>query len=309
LLIIVVFVTVNLSKSKMEQYTGTIVNLWNNYNHIILDIGRRILIAVLIIICGRIIIIVAKRLTHRAVKGKLKFDETLASVLYMVIKYAVIIICIIMLLEDFGVSTTSLIALLGAAGVAIGFALKDTLSNIAAGIINLILRPYKKGDFIECGSVMGTVKEMGLFSTILETPDGIFISAPNSSLWGVPLRNFSYNLKRRMEIPITISYSDSIDTAFEVFRSIISSEPRFLSDPPAQIIVQSLGENGVGVTLRAWVPGSMFWPVYWEQMKNVKEKIEEAGLTIAFPRREIHVAKNGNKGEEKKQPLSELTES
>jgi len=292
----------------MEHYKNTLANFWNNYNHIILDLGRRFLIAILIIVIGRIIIMIAKRLTQRAVKGAFKFDETLASVLYMVIKYAVIIICIIMLLEDFGVSTTSLIALLGAAGVAVGFALKDTLSNIAAGIINLILRPYKKGDFIECGPVMGTVKDLGLFSTILETPDGIFISAPNSSLWGVPLKNFSYNLKRRMEIPIVIPHSASVDTAFQVFRDIVAAEHRFLHDPAAQIIVQSLGENGAGVTLRVWVPSALYWPVYWDQMKNVKQKIEEAGLTIAFPRREIHVVENQS-SEEKPQPLSKPEES
>ena len=273
----------------MENITNNIVGFWNTHNDTILDLGRRLLIAALIIIGGKIVILVSKRLTERAVKSKLHFDETLASVLRMVIKYAVIIICLIMLLEDFGISTTSLIALLGAAGVAVGFALKDTLSNIAAGIINLLLRPFKKGDFIECGSVLATVKEMGLFSTILETPDGIFISAPNSSLWGVPLKNFSHNDKRRMDIPITISYTDSIDTAFQVLRGVISSESRFLKDPPAQVLVQSLGENGAGVTLRAWVPSGLYWPIYWDQMKNVKDKIQEAGLTIALPRREIHM--------------------
>jgi len=288
----------------MENISNNIVNFWNTHNTTILDLGRRLIIAVLIIIGGRIVILISKRLTDKAVKSKLHFDETLAQVLKMIIKYAVIIICLIMLLEDFGINTTSLIAILGAAGVAVGFALKDTLSNIAAGIINLLLRPFKKGDFIECGPVLATVKEMGLFSTILETPDGIFISAPNSSLWGVPLKNFSHNEKRRMDIPITISYTDSIDTAFQVLRGVISSEPRFLKDPPAQVIVQSLGENGAGVTLRAWVPSSTYWPIYWDQMKNVKDRIQEAGLTIALPRREIHLNDPKAKADKEKEANS-----
>ena len=196
-----------------------------------------------------------------------------------------------MLLDDFGFSTTGLLALLGTAGVAVGFALKDTLGNIASGIIILFLRPFKKGDFIECDSVMGTVKEIGLFATILETPDGIFISAPNSSLWGIPLKNYSHNDTRRMEIKTTILYTDSIDAAFQVFNNIISEEPRFMKEPAPQIMVQSLGESGTSIALRAWVDSGVYWKTYWDQMKNVKEKIQEAGLTIALPQREIHLIK------------------
>ena len=282
----------------MESIVNSIVTFWENNRPFFFEMGRKLIIAVLIIAAGRIIIVVTRKLTEKAVSGKLHFDETLASVLRTVIKYAVVIICLIMILEDFGVNTTSLVAVLGAAGIAVGFALKDTLSNIAAGLINLILRPFKQGDFIECASIMGTVKEMGLFATIMETPDGIFISAPNSSLWGVPLKNYSHNTQRRMEISIVIQYTDSIDTAFQVFKEIIAAESRFLKDPKAQVIVQSLGENGTGIALRAWVRSDNYWPVYWDQMKNVKEKIQEAGLTIAFPKRELHFIKDakGAKG-------------
>jgi small conductance mechanosensitive channel len=210
----------------------------------------------------------------------------------MAVQYAVIIICLIMILDILGVNTAGLIALLGAAGVAVGFALKDTLGNIAAGIILLFLRPFRKGDFIECGSFSGSVKEMGLFSATLETADGIFISVPNSILWGVPLKNYSHNPKRRLDITVSISYSDSIDLAFQALSKIIDEESRFLKEPASQVMVQSLGESGIGVTLRAWVLGTDYWPVYWHQMKNVKEKIEEAGLAIAFPKRDIRLVKD-----------------
>jgi len=269
----------------------TIVHLWENYSQHILGFGRRIIIAVLIIIGGRIVVRLIDRLTGKAVIGKIRADETFVSVLRMVIHYGVIIICLIMILDLFGVNTTGLIAILGAAGVAVGFALKDTLGNIAAGIIILFLRPFRAGDYIECGSTAGTVKEIGLFATNLETPDGIYISAPNSCLWGVSLINYSRNPKRRLSISVTISYSDSIDSAFQVLSNIVSQEPRFLADPPAQFIVQSFGETGMNITLRAWVASDMYWTIYWEYMKKVKEKIQEAGLTIALPRREIHMAK------------------
>ena len=278
----------------METLMGLqdyIIRLWEKYGQGMLDLGRRILIALIIIIAGKIIISISRQIIRKAVSGKFRIDETLASVLRMGIQYGVIILCLIMILDDFGINTTGLIALLGAAGVAIGFALKDMLGNIAAGIIILFLRPFKKGDYIECGSTAGIVMEMGLFSTILETPDGVYISAPNSNLWGVPLKNFSHNEMRRLDIAITISYSDSIDAAFRVLREVISQEDRFLEEPPAQMMVQSLSETGVSITLRAWVKSGFYWRVYWDQMKNVKEKIQEAGLTIALPRREVHLIK------------------
>ena len=274
----------------MEAHTY-IIKFWENYGTTILTFGRRTIIALLIVIGGRLLISLSRRLTQKAVTGKLHADETFASVMATLIQYGIIIICLIVILDIFGVNTTGLIALLGAAGVAVGFALKDTLGNIAAGILILFLRPFKKGDFIEAGSTLGAVRDMGLFATILETPDGIYISAPNSSLWGIPIKNYSFNTRRRMDLTVSISYTDSVDEAFYVLNDIISSEERFLQEPPAQVMVQSLGESGIGITLRAWVPSDQYWPVYWYQMKNVKEKIQEAGLNIALPKREISIVK------------------
>ena len=269
-----------------------IVQLWENYGQNAIGFGRNIAIVAAIIFAGRIVIRVSRRLTEKATVKKLKADETYVSVLRVVIHYGVIIVCAIMILDILVVSTASLIALLGAAGVAVAFALRDTLGNIAAGIVIIFLRPFCKGDFIECGPVLGTVQEMGLFAADIETIDGIFISVPNSNLWGLPLKNFSRNPKRRMDVPVTISYSNSIDAAFQVLREVIAQEPRFLNDPPPRVMVQSLGESGLVVTLRAWVPSEIFWDVFWDQMKNVKEKIQAAGLTIALPQRNIHLVKD-----------------
>ena len=272
-----------------------IPTLWDRHSPFVFGVGRNLAIAALIIAGGIVVIRISRRLTHKAVTGKLHADETFVSVLRMVIQYGIIILCIIMILDLFGVNTAGLIAMLGAAGVAVGFALKDTLSNIAAGIIIIVLRPFKKGEFIECGPVLGLVEEIGLFSAILKTPDGVYISAPNSSLWGLPLKNYSRNPQRRLDITVAISYSDSVDTAFQVLREIIAAESRFIREPAPQVLVQSLGESGIGITLRAWVLGGDYWPVNWDQMKNVKEKIQAAGLTIAIPRRELFMG-NREKG-------------
>jgi small conductance mechanosensitive channel len=259
--------------------------------------GRRIFISLVVLVIGGAVIKVSAKLIRKASAGKLKLDATLASMLRMVITYAVIIVCAIMILDAFGINTTSLIAILGAAGVAVGLALKDTLGNIAAGIILLFLRSYRQGDFIEFGSINGTVKEMNLFTTILETGDGVFISAPNASIWGVPLKNYSRNPKRRMDIPVGISYTDSIDAAFQVMKEIIAEEPRFLSSPAPQIVVQSLGDSSVTILLRAWASSGVYWSVYWDQMKNIKEKVEAAGLHIPYPQRDVHIVPSAQKAE------------
>jgi small conductance mechanosensitive channel len=136
---------------------------------------------------------------------------------------------------------------------------------------------------------MGTVKDISLFTTTLETPDGIFISAPNSSIWGVPLKNYARNGKRRMDLAISIAYSDSIDTAFAVMRRISEEEKRFLTTPAPQVMVQTLADSSVTILLRAWANSDVYWSIYWDQMKNMKEKIEAAGLHIPFPQRDVHV--------------------
>ncbi|MDR1421141.1 MAG: mechanosensitive ion channel [Treponema sp.] len=265
---------------------------WNKWSGDVFIAARRVFVALLIALTGKVLIGVIERILKKITKGKLKSDETLNSILKLVITYAVIIICVIMILDVFGINTTSLIAILGATGVAVGLALRDTLSNIAAGIILVLLRLYRKGDFIECGQVMGTVRDMDLFTTTLETADGVYVSAPNSSIWGTPLKNYSRNSKRRMELAARISFDDSIDRAFQVMRDIIAEESRFLADPAPQIVVQSLDNSFVTVLLRAWVPLDVYWDVYWAQMRGIKERLEAAGLRLPYPRQELTVIRD-----------------
>jgi small conductance mechanosensitive channel len=276
-------------KFKNYSMKDQILNLWNTHGDFILSLGQKAFFALAVAVAGMILVKVAGKVIRRATAKIPRFDETFASMLRIAITYAVFIVCLIMVLEAFGVNTTSLIALLGAAGVAVGLALKDTLSNIAAGIILLLLRSYQKGDFIEFAAFSGTVKEMNLFTTTLETPDGVFVSAPNSSIWGVPLKNYTRNHRRRMDLGVGISYSDSIETAFRVMQEIAAGEKRFLPHPAPQIMVQSLGDSSVNIVLRAWAHTDAYWTIYWEQMRVIKEKIEAAGLCIPFPQRDIHL--------------------
>jgi small conductance mechanosensitive channel len=264
-------------------------SLWENHYGAILELIRDIVVSLIIGIMGITASRVAGRLLKKAAFGGLLVDDTVIRVLRQIVRYGIFVICVIMILTTFGINTASLLAVLGAAGVAVGLALKDTLGNIAAGIILLLLGSYRRGEYIEFGSYSGTVKEISLFTTILETPDGIFISAPNSSIWGAPVKNYSRYGRRRMELSVSISYSDSLDTALRVMRNIAETETRFLKDPVPQVIVQSLGDSSVNVALRAWASTSVYWDIYWDQIKNIKLKIEEAGLRIAPPRRDVRV--------------------
>jgi small conductance mechanosensitive channel len=262
-------------------------DLWDKHSPVVLTIAGHRVAAVLIIVIGIDLSKGLRKLVKKASSAKLQGDGTVVSLLQAVIRYGIFVICVIMILNIFGVNTSSLLAVLGAAGIAIGLALKDTLGNIAAGIILLVLGSFHKGDFVEFGEFMGTVKEINLFTTILETPDGIYISAPNSTIWGNPLRNYTRNGKRRMELSIGISYSDSVDTAFQVMQDIIAAESRFLKDPAPQVILQSIEASSVKITIRAWASVQNYWDIYWELSKTVKTKVEEAGLHIPLPH--VHV--------------------
>jgi len=183
----------------------------------------------------------------------------------------ILIFVIVAVLSNFGVETTSIIAVLGAAGLAIGLALQGTLSNIAAGVMILILRPLKIDEFIEAGSISGTVVEITLFTTLLKTPDGVFISAPNSQIWNSAIKNYSRNPTRRLDIKVGISYDDDVDAALEFLKNLVASDERVLKDPEPMSFVATLGESSVDLTRKS------------------KTELEAAGFSIPFPQRDLHV--------------------
>ena len=266
-----------------------IINLWETHSDTLFGIARNLGTSVIIILTGLVISKGLQKLIRKSNSERLPVGGTVRPLLKAFVRYGIFIICVIMILNVFGVNTTSLLAILGAAGIAIGLALKDMLGNIASGIMILVMGTIRPDEFVEFGSYSGIVKEIRLFTTILETPDGIFISAPNSSIWGAPIKNFTRNGRRRMELSVGIAYSDSVETAFQVMQNIIDSEPRFLTEPSPQIILQSIEESSVKITLRAWAAIEDYWCIYWDKTKIVKAKIEEAGLHIPLPQRQLTV--------------------
>lgn len=266
-----------------------IVEFWNTHSESIIGIGYKALLCTAILLASTVVARGVRRLIRKAKDRFEKIDATLVPILCTTATYVIYIIGGVFILDIFGVNTASIIALLGAAGLAVGLALKDTLSNIAAGIMLLFLRPFRSGDFVEIGSVMGTVKEVNLFTTILETFDGLYISSPNSVIWGSSIKNYTRNGRRRMDIVIGIAYSDSIDTGLQVLKTIASNESRFLREPAPETMVVSMAESSVNLQLRGWTTIDDYWQTYWDLNKRVKEEIEKAGLTIPFPQRSVHV--------------------
>lgn len=254
------------------------------------DMGLSILSALLILIvgfwlAGRISKVVRNRLS------KLKrLDDTVAGFVSSLIKYGLILVTVIAVLDQFGVETTSLVAVLGAAGLAIGLALQGVLSNVASGLMLLLFRPFKPGQFVDIGGKAGTVRELALFTTELDTPDNVRITIPNNQIWGQPIANFSHNPVRRIDIGCGIGYGDDMDKAREVMLSVAKAEDRVLDNPGAVAFVDTLGASSVDLVLRIWCNSADYWDVKWDLTKAVKAAFDDAGIEIPFPQQVVTLA-------------------
>ncbi len=230
------------------------------------------------------------RLLARRLFGRMNgVDCSVEKVIGNCLAWTIYTTGLISALSFLGVNTTGLLAAISAMGLAIGIALKDTLGNVAAGLQLLFLRPIRTGDYIQCGNVAGTVQDIGLFTTLLKTFDGLFVSAPNSFLCNAPLTNYTMNATRRMDLPVSISYRDSIDTGLRVLMKCAAEEERLLQDPAPRAFVSKLDDSGVVLTLRVWVPREVYFDVLFDATRAIKLAIEAAGLTIPFPQRDVHL--------------------
>ncbi|MDF1526668.1 MAG: mechanosensitive ion channel [bacterium] len=202
---------------------------------------------------------------------------------------ALVIFVVTAALSNLGIQTTSIIAVLGAAGLAVGLALQSSLSNFAAGIMILIFHPFKVGDFIDGGGVMGTVEELGVFISRLRTPDNKVIFVPNGKLAGDNITNFTKNENRRMDLVVGVGYKEDVRRVKKVLEGIISEEERFLTDPAPKVAVLELADSSVNFAFRPWVPTNLYWDVYFDTMEKIKLRLDEEGIQIPFPQRDVHI--------------------
>ncbi len=248
-----------------------------------------ILGALAILIVGWIVAGWAGRVTKRAIHKIPKVDNTVGPIAAGTVRYVVLAFVVVAVLAQFGIETTSILAVFGAAGLAIGLALQGTLSNIAAGIMLLLLRPFSVGNYIDAGGISGTVMEIGLFTSQFKTPDGLAISAPNSSLWGNTITNYSRNPQRRINLIIGIAYSDDLGGAMAAMQALMTEDGRILADPAPEVFVTGLGDSSVNMTLRCWVNTPEYWQTSCDLTRDAKLRLDEKGFSIPFPQRDVHI--------------------
>ncbi len=254
--------------------------------------GLNVLGAIVILIVGLMFAGWAQRATHKALSKINRLDATLRVFFASIVKYLIIVLVILAVLNQFGVQTTSLIALVGAAGLAIGLAVQGTLSNVAAGVMLLIFRPFRVGDYIDAGGQSGTVRELGLFLTEMNTPDNVRISVPNASIWGSAIKNYSFNPTRRVDLVVGIAYEDDIGKAMASISAVISGDERAHQDPAPLVAVTELADSSVNLVVRVWCEAGNYWPLRFALTKAIKERLDADGITIPFPQHHVHIAKS-----------------
>lgn len=255
---------------------------------LIIEYGMSVIGAIILLVVGRTVAGWARsRLTKSLTKAET--DPSLIPFFASLLYYLVIGVVLIAVLNLFGIETTSLIAVFGAAGLAIGLALQGTLSNFAAGVMLLIFRPIRVGDFVEVAGQAGSVQEIAIFSTILNTGDNVRIVIPNAQIYGDTVKNYSYNDTRRIDLVMGIGYGDDIGKAIEIIERVLTSDSRTLRDPAPTIAVSELADSSVNLVVRPWCESADYWALRWDLTRALKEQLEAGGCNIPFPQTDVHV--------------------
>ncbi len=250
--------------------------------------GIKLVSAILIFIIGRWIAGFLRNLIVK-VMTKSNVDSTLISFLSHVTYSALLIFVILASLGQLGIETTSFIAVIGAAGLAVGLALQGSLSNFAAGVLMIIFRPFKVGDLIEAAGVLGTVEEIQIFTTQVKTPDNKAVIIPNAKLTSDNITNFTAKPERRVDLVFGVSYSDDIDKVKDIIKDVLSQDDRILADPPPTIGLVELGDSSVNFVVRPWATPADYWDVYFNINEKMKKRFDAEGISIPFPQRDVHL--------------------
>ena len=276
----------DISLSTISQELGLSALVTQQTLTLATEYGLNFLAALVTIIIG----IWASRRASAVVRDWLtrssRIDKTLAPILAALVRYAILTLTVVVTLGNFGVETTSIIAVLGAAGLAIGLALQGTLSNVAAGLMLLFLRPFKIGDWVETAGVSGSVREIGLFTTIIDTFDNVFISVPNSAIWTSNIINHARYGTRRLDLDIGVSYESNLDDV-EAAMMELAEDPRVLADPTPRFLVVGYGDSAINVRLRAYAEYGSFFDLYWDLNRRLKGVLDARGIDIPFPQRVV----------------------
>ena len=263
---------------------------WEATQDVVANYGLKVLAAIAILIIGKVVIGMITGIIRRALK-KTDFDAALSTFLLSLTKIALLTLLFIIILGTLGIQTASFVAVLATAGFAVGFALQGSLSNFASGVMLIIFRPFKAGDYVEAGGTAGVVLDVGIFVTRFKTPDNKLILVPNGQITGGTITNYSAHDTRRVDMVFGIGYGDDIKKAKETLLEIVQSDSRVLKDPAPQVALSELGDSSVNFVVRPWVNTADYWDVFFDTHENVKKVFDERGISIPFPQTDVHLFK------------------
>ena len=253
--------------------------------------GLKVIAAIAILILGRILAGIIKNLIGK-IMTKRNVDKTLISFVSSLSYVVMMTFVVISAIGALDIKTASFVAVLGAAGLAIGLALQGSLSNFAAGVLMIIFKPLKVGDYIDAGGAAGVVEEVGIFTTTIKTPDNKKIIVPNSGIMGGNIVNYTAEEKRRVDIIAGVSYSDDIDKVKKVLSDLLAEDERILKDPAPMIGLVELGDSSVNFTVRSWVKTEDYWNVFFDTQEKIKKRFDAEGISIPFPQQDVHIINN-----------------
>lgn len=247
-----------------------------------------LVIAIIIFVVGKWLAARVQNVLEKVLRSR-GVEEVLVDFLGTIASVLIIIIAVVAAFDQLGIPATSFMAIIGAAGLAIGLALKDSLSNFASGVMLVLFRPFGKGDFVEAGGVTGTVDEIHLVSTILTTPDNKLITVPNAMMYTSTITNYSAKDTRRVDMVIGVGYDDDLKVAAEVLNKVCADHPLVLKDPGTKIFINNLGDSAVDFVVRPWVKAEDYWTVLADVLETAKVELEGAGCNIPYPQTDVHI--------------------
>jgi small conductance mechanosensitive channel len=271
-----------------ERVMENITQLFQENHEVLLGYLVQLIAAIVIFYVGRMVAKGVRRFMEKALLNR-SVDKAVVSFVASIVYAIILIATVLMALSQVGVQTTSFIAILGAAGLAVGLALQGSLANFASGILIILFRPFKSGDFIDAGGVTGTVDKIEIFQTIMKTPDNKLVIVPNAQITGSAITNYSAEPIRRVDLVIGISYESDLRKAKQLLEDMLKNDPRVLPEPAASVKVSALADSSVNFNVRPWVNSADYWNVYWDLLETVKLTFDEQGIGIPYPQMDVHI--------------------
>ena len=278
-----------MNELQMSDLTGfDWVGLWDSVRTVGMDFGLKLVIAIVIFYVGRIV----ARLVTRGLRNLMQsqeVDKILETFVCNLVYWALMFFVIIAAINQIGVQTTSMIAVMGAAGLAVGLALQGSLANFAAGVLIVMFRPYRVGDFVEAAGISGVVLQVQILTTILKTGDNKQIIVPNGQIMGSIITNYSANDTRRVDMTVGVSYDDDLDKVRSTIQELVDADDRVLKDPECLIAVSELADSSVNFTVRPWVKTADYWGVKFDLTEAIKKRFDKEGISFPFPQQDVHL--------------------